>query len=87
MNTMDQRFKEINEAKNKKFNNIDIVQEHSNQDGLKSDLIADLIATNTIIEEIWRYHPYNPKKRNIEEEYKLLKQIQGDIEKELEEIK
>tara|TARA_R110001592_G_scaffold24940_5_gene95445 strand:- start:991 stop:1254 length:264 start_codon:yes stop_codon:yes gene_type:complete len=86
MNTMDQRFKEINEAKNKKFNNIDVVQEHSDQNNLKSELISDLLATTTIMEELWKYHPNNPKKQDIEKEYKLLIQIQEDIEKELEEI-
>lgn len=86
MNTMEQRFKEINEAKNKKFNNIDVVQEHSDQNNLKSELISDLLATTTIMEELWKYHPNNPKKQDIEKEYKLLIQIQEDIEKELEEI-
>ena len=83
---MDQRFKEINEAKNKKFNGIDVVQEHSDQNNLKSELISDLLATTTIMEELWKYHPDNPKKQDIKKEYKLLIQIQEDIEKELEEI-
>ena len=28
----------------------------------KTELINDLIATTTVIEELWRYHPDNPNK-------------------------
>ena len=26
----------------------------------KSELISDLLATQTVMEEMWRYHPENP---------------------------
>ena len=28
----------------------------------KTELINDLIATTTVIEELWRFHPDNPNK-------------------------
>ena len=86
MNIMDQRFKEINDLKNKKYNNMSSIQETSDQDNIKSELIADLLATSTVMEEVWKYHPDNPNGENIIEAYEMLKQIQKNIEKELEEI-
>ena len=83
MNLIDQRFKEINEAKNQKYNNMNITQEQSDQNNLKSELIADLIATTTVMEELWRYHPENQEKKDVVSEYNILKQIQKDIEAEL----
>ena len=50
----------------------------------KSELIEDLMATSTVIEEVWRYHPENPKKFDVVKEYNVLKKIQKDIELELE---
>ena len=58
-------------------------QELENQ---KSELINDLMATVTITEELWSYHPENPKKVDIVVEYEKLQQIKADVEKELEEI-
>ena len=52
----------------------------------KSELIADLLATQTVMEEMWRYHPENPNKKDIVEEYKTLVQICTDIEKELSDL-
>ena len=52
----------------------------------KSELIADLLATSTVMEEVWRYHPENPDKKDIIKEYDILKQIQKDIEAELAEL-
>ena len=52
----------------------------------KSELIADLVATSTVMDEIWRYHPENPKKMDLVEEYNSLKKIQKDIELELEKL-
>lgn len=49
-------------------------------------LINDLIATNTVMEEIWRYHPDNPNKQDIKSEYDSLKQAQSQVEKELAEV-
>ena len=86
MNLIDQRFKEINKAKNQKYNNMNITQEQSDQNNLKSELIADLIATTTVMEELWRYHPENQEKKDVVSEYNILKQIKVDIEQELADL-
>ena len=52
----------------------------------KTELINDLIATTTVIEELWRYHPDNPNKVDIIKEFKVLTKIKSDIEKELSEL-
>jgi len=52
-------------------------------DQQKSELINDLVATSTVMEEVWRYHPENPEKKDVIKEYNILKQIQKDIESEL----
>jgi hypothetical protein len=54
------------------------------KDNQKSELIADLVATSTVIDEVWRYHPENPNKMDVVKEYNILKKIQKDIELELE---
>tara|TARA_R100000541_G_scaffold28195_1_gene37499 strand:+ start:84 stop:296 length:213 start_codon:yes stop_codon:yes gene_type:complete len=61
-------------------------QEQLDQDNVKSELINDLVATSTVMDEMWRYHPDNPKKKDIVKEYNILKQIQIDIEQELNDI-
>ena len=55
-------------------------------DQQKSELVADLLATSTVMEEVWRYHPDNPEKKDVIKEYNILKQIQKDIESELAEL-
>jgi hypothetical protein len=52
----------------------------------KSALIDDLMATVTVMEEVWNYHPDNPNKKDIVQEYKLLERIKSNIEKELSEL-
>ena len=52
----------------------------------KTELINDLIASTTVIEELWRYHPDNPNKVDIIKEFKVLTKIKTDIEKEIQEI-
>ena len=52
----------------------------------KVNLVNDLIAANTVTEEVWKYHPNNPNKHDIVEEYNQLKQIINDIEEEIEEV-
>ena len=52
----------------------------------KVQLINDLAATATVMDELWRYHPDNPKKVDIVKEYKNLEQMQKDIEKEILEL-
>ena len=49
----------------------------------KSELLADLMATNTVMEELLRYQPDNPKKKDVVKEYNILKDIISDIEEEL----
>ena len=41
----------------------------------KVELINDLAATATVMDELWRYHPDNPKKVDIVKEYKNLEQM------------
>jgi len=55
-------------------------------DNQKTELINDLIATSTVIDELWRYHPDNPNKKDIIEEFNILKNIQTDIECELADL-
>ncbi len=50
---------------------------------LKTELINDLIATTTVMEEIWNYHPDNPNKRDIVVDYKLFKEDIKNIESKL----
>ena len=52
----------------------------------KVELINDLAATATVMDELWRYHQDNPKKVDIVKEYKNLEQMQKDIEKEILEL-
>ena len=33
----------------------------------KAELINDLVATSTVMEEVWRYHPENPEKKETTE--------------------
>ena len=51
---------------------------------IRQELINDLIATVTVMDELWRYHPNNPKKKDVVVEYEVLENIKSDIEKELE---
>ena len=36
---------------------MNITQEQMDQDNVKSELINDLVATSTVMDEMWRYHP------------------------------
>ena len=65
---------------------MNITQEQMDQDNIKTELLNDLVATTTVMDEVWRYHPDNPKKKDIVKEYNILKQIIKDIELELEEL-
>ncbi len=62
------------------------MSEQDKIDNKKSDLVADLLATQTVMDEVWRYHPDNPNKKDIIKEYKILEKIKSDIEKELAEL-
>jgi|TARA_R110000765_G_scaffold42547_1_gene89823 hypothetical protein len=52
----------------------------------KTELVNDLISINTIMEEIWRYHPDNKDKVDIVESYAQLVFIKDEIETELEKL-
>ena len=52
----------------------------------KVNLVNDLIALSTVMEELWSYHPENPEKKDIVAEYNQLLKIQGDIENELKSL-
>ena len=65
---------------------MNTTQEQMDQDNIKSELINDLVATSTVMDEMWRYHPENPNKKDIIKEYNILKQIQKDIESELADL-
>ena len=47
------------------------------------ELINDLIACTTVMEEVWKYHPENPSKLDIVTEYKALEEMKAQIELEL----
>jgi len=52
----------------------------------KTELINDLLATSTVMEELWNYHPENPNKKDVVAEYNQLLKIKGDIEDELKSL-
>jgi len=52
----------------------------------KRELMEDILAVNTVIEEVWNYHPSNPNRLDIEEEYDKLMEIKSDLQKELVEL-
>lgn len=52
----------------------------------KAELINDLIATSTVLDELWNYHPDNPDKKDVVEEFKILEKIKDDIEQEIAEL-
>jgi hypothetical protein len=63
---------------------MNITQEQ--QEDQKAELINDLMAVATVMEELWRYHPDNPKQKDVVAEYNQLLKIQGDIEMELKSL-
>ncbi len=58
--------------------------EQSEINYLKTELVNDLVATTTVMEELWRYHPENPDMKDVVSEYKVLEQIKNDIQQELD---
>ena len=63
------------------------MSEQDKIDNQKAELINDLMATATVKEEVWRYHPDNPNKKDVVKEYDILCQIEKDLELENEELK
>tara|TARA_B100000282_G_C31702365_1_gene476947 strand:+ start:826 stop:1041 length:216 start_codon:yes stop_codon:yes gene_type:complete len=66
--------------------NLNNMNKEIKPEDLKTELINDLIATTTVMEEIWNYHPDNPNKKDVVKEFNVLKQIKKDIEKEIAEL-
>tara|TARA_R110000803_G_scaffold67767_1_gene129515 strand:+ start:180 stop:368 length:189 start_codon:yes stop_codon:yes gene_type:complete len=54
-----------------------------NTGGNREELVNDLVAVVTVMEELWRYHPDNISKINIVEAYDEMVKIQQDIEIEI----
>ena len=52
----------------------------------RNELVNDLIATSTVMDELWQYHPDNPKQKDVVKEYNVLKQMAKDLEIEIEEL-
>lgn len=50
---------------------------------IKADLINDLFSVTTVMDEVWNYHPENPNKKDIVEEYNTLLKIKSQIEEEI----
>ena len=85
---LEDRFREINKEKQIKFNKMskskkEIKEEKNHK---KSELINDLMATITVMEDYWRFHPDNPDKQDVTSEYIKLEEMKADIEKELAEL-
>jgi len=55
-------------------------------DQKKADLVNDLIFLLNIEDELWRYHPENPKKVNVEAEWITIKDKIQAIENELKQL-
>ena len=86
MNGIDQRFKNINENKNKMYNNMNITSEQPQERDPRVELINDLMAVSTIMEDYYRFHPANPKQENVVEEYAKLEAIKTQIEADINKL-
>jgi hypothetical protein len=61
----------------------------ANQEDLeiqRAELINDLIAITTVMEDLWRFHPENPNQEDVVADYNHLLKIKGDIELEIDEL-
>ena len=52
----------------------------------KAELINDLMAVATIMEDYYRFHPANPKQENVVEEYRKLESLKEKIELDLKNL-
>ena len=52
----------------------------------RKELINDLVAVTTIMEDYWRFHPANDKQLNIVEEYRQLEAIKDKLEEDIKQI-
>ena len=60
--------------------------EQERMDDEKSELLQDLMTTERVIKDLWKYHKNNPKRIVLEDEYSKLEQMRSNIEKELENL-
>ena len=51
------------------------------------ELVNDLIACETVMDEIWKFHPDNPKKKDVVSEYEILQQVSKGLREELENLR
>jgi len=77
-----ERFKRINKEKQLKFNKMT----KEDVDNKKSELVNDLMATITIMEDYWRFHPDNENAQDVKVEYTKLQEMKKEIEGELAEL-
>ena len=61
-------------------------KEQAELDNQKSELINDLMAVATIMEDYFRFHPANPKQENVVEEYRKLEVVKEKIELDLKQL-
>lgn len=61
-------------------------EEQAELDNQKSELINDLMAVVTIMEDYFRFHPANPKQENVVEEYRKLEVVKEKIELDLKQL-
>ena len=52
----------------------------------RNELVNDLIATSTVMDELWQYHPDKPKQKDVVKEYNVRKQMAKDLEMEIDEL-
>lgn len=58
-----------------------------NQDQLdnqKSELLQDIMAVEKVMEELWKYHPENPKSLSLVLEYQKLEEMKESILSDLD---
>ena len=53
----------------------------------ETDMINDIISISTIMDDYWRFHPDNPQKVDLVNEYKSLEKLKSDTEAELEKFR
>ena len=62
------------------------MSQQQEMENLKADLVNDLISISTVMEELWKYHPENPERIDIEVEYAKLGEMKKGVETELDDL-
>lgn len=60
--------------------------ELNEKEKLRIELINDMIAATTVIDELWNYHPDNPNQKDVVKEYEILLKVKKEIEEELADL-